>query len=105
MDTLLASWFEALWMVLAESGPYLLVGFAIAGFLAVLVPTRWVAKRLGGDDVKSVATAAVIGVPVPLCSCSVIPTATQPRRGSRRSGAAGSRSGSPSTSTAGPARR
>ena len=81
------AWLEAIWMVLAESGPYLLVGFAIAGFLAVFVPTRWVARRLGGDDARSVATAALIGVPVPLCSCSVIPTATQLRRSGASRGA------------------
>ncbi|MEM9382662.1 MAG: SO_0444 family Cu/Zn efflux transporter [Planctomycetota bacterium] len=87
MESFVTEWLSALWMVLAESGPYLLVGFVLAGLLAVLVPTRWVAKRLGGDDVKSVATAAVIGVPVPLCSCSVIPTATQLRRSGASRGA------------------
>lgn len=87
MTEMLTEWFEAIWMVLAESGPYLLVGFAIAGFLAVFVPTRWVARRLGGDDTRSVATAALIGVPVPLCSCSVIPTATQLRRSGASRGA------------------
>ncbi len=87
MTEMLTEWFEAIWMVLAESGPYLLVGFSIAGFLAVFVPTRWVARRLGGDDTRSVATAALIGVPVPLCSCSVIPTATQLRRSGASRGA------------------
>ena len=87
MTQMLTEWFEAIWMVLAESGPYLLVGFAIAGFLAVFVPTRWVARRLGGDDTRSVATAALIGVPIPLCSCSVIPTATQLRRSGASRGA------------------
>lgn len=87
MTGMLTEWFEAIWMVLAESGPYLLVGFSIAGFLAVFVPTRWVARRLGGDDTRSVATAALIGVPVPLCSCSVIPTATQLRRSGASRGA------------------
>jgi len=87
MTQMLTEWFEAIWMVLAESGPYLLIGFAIAGFLAVFVPTRWVARRLGGDDTRSVATAALIGVPIPLCSCSVIPTATQLRRSGASRGA------------------
>ena len=87
MADMVTEWFEAIWMVLAESGPYLLVGFAIAGFLAVFVPTRWVARRLGGNDTRSVATAAIIGVPVPLCSCSVIPTATQLRRSGASRGA------------------
>ncbi len=83
----LGEWLAALWMVLAESGPYLLVGFVIAGILAIVIPAQWIARRLGGDDVKSVATAAIIGVPVPLCSCSVIPTATQLRRSGASKGA------------------
>ena len=83
----LAEWLAALWMVLAESGPYLLVGFVIAGILAIVIPAQWIARRLGGDDVKSVGTAAIIGVPVPLCSCSVIPTATQLRRSGASKGA------------------
>ncbi len=87
MGQFLIDWLGALWMVLVESGPYLLVGFVIAGVLSILVPAAWIARRLGGDDVKSVATAAIIGVPVPLCSCSVIPTATQLRRSGASRGA------------------
>lgn len=87
MGQFLIDWLGALWMVLVESGPYLLVGFIIAGVLSILVPSAWIARRLGGDDVKSVATAALIGVPVPLCSCSVIPTATQLRRSGASRGA------------------
>ena len=83
----LGEWLSALWMVLAESGPFLLVGFVIAGILAIVIPAQWIARRLGGDDVKSVGIAAIIGVPVPLCSCSVIPTATQLRRSGASKGA------------------
>ncbi|MEC8512502.1 MAG: SO_0444 family Cu/Zn efflux transporter [Planctomycetota bacterium] len=87
MGTFLVDWIQALWMILVESGPYLLAGFVIAGFLSVVVPATWIARKLGGNDVRSVATAAIIGVPVPLCSCSVIPTATQLRRSGASRGA------------------
>ena len=87
MGTFLVDWIQALWMILVESGPYLLVGFIIAGVLSVVVPATWIARKLGGNDVRSVATAAIIGVPVPLCSCSVIPTATQLRRSGASRGA------------------
>ncbi|MEE2940617.1 MAG: SO_0444 family Cu/Zn efflux transporter [Planctomycetota bacterium] len=87
MGTFLTDWLQALWMILVESGPYLLVGFVIAGVLSVIVPATWIARKLGGNDVRSVATAAIIGVPVPLCSCSVIPTATQLRRSGASRGA------------------
>ena len=87
MGEFLIEWLRAMWMVLVESGPSLLVGFVIAGFFKVLVPANWVARKLGGDDVRSVASASILGVPVPLCSCSVIPTATQLRRSGASRGA------------------
>jgi uncharacterized protein len=73
-------WLSELWNILAQSGPYLLVGFLAAGLLKVLVPTRWIAQHLGGRNLLAVVKAALVGAPVPLCSCSVIPTAAQLRR-------------------------
>lgn len=64
-----------------ESAPYLLLGMLIAGVINQLVPKVWVEKILGKNG--SVVNAAVIGAPLPLCSCSVIPVAM----GIRRSGA------------------
>jgi len=64
-----------------ESAPYLLVGMALAGVIHQFVPRSLVEKTLGKSS--NVATAAVIGAPLPLCSCSVIPVAM----GIRRSGA------------------
>lgn len=64
-----------------ESAPFLLLGMFIAGVIHQLVPRSWVEKTLGQNS--SVVTAAVIGAPLPLCSCSVIPVAM----GIRRSGA------------------
>ena len=87
MGAFLVEWLTAIGFVLAESGPYLLVGFIIAGFLKVAIPERWIASKMGGNDLKSVATASLLGVPIPLCSCSVIPTATQLRRAGASKGA------------------
>ncbi|MCV2402531.1 SO_0444 family Cu/Zn efflux transporter [Marinomonas sp. C2222] len=64
-----------------ESAPYLLIGLFIAGIIKQAVPESWIQKVLGKDS--SVTTAALIGAPIPLCSCSVIPTAM----GIRRAGA------------------
>ena len=55
--------------------PYLLLGFLIAGVLHVFVPKRFYAKYLSRDNKWSVLWAALLGVPLPLCSCGVIPTA------------------------------
>ena len=74
MEFLLA-WWDAIWGILAESGPWLLAGFLIAGLLKNLIPQEKVFRHFGGDDVASVSKAAVFGAPLPLCSCSVIPTA------------------------------
>ena len=55
--------------------PYLLLGFFIAGLLHVYVPKRFYAKYLSHNNKLSVLWAALLGVPLPLCSCGVIPTA------------------------------
>lgn len=64
-----------------ESAPYLLLGMLIAGMINQLVPKKWINNTLGKKN--AVFTAAIIGAPLPLCSCSVIPVAM----GIRRSGA------------------
>jgi len=68
-------------LLFTESAPFLLLGLLLAGIIRMLVPDRWITKFLGENS--SVVTAAVIGTPLPLCSCSVIPTAI----GIRRAGA------------------
>lgn len=62
-------------MVVAEMAPYLLLGFFIAGVLHVYVPQRFYARYLSANNRWSVLWAALLGVPLPLCSCGVIPTA------------------------------
>jgi len=68
-------------LLFTESAPYLLLGLLLAGIIRMLVPDSWITKFLG--ERSSVVTAAIIGTPLPLCSCSVIPTAI----GIRRAGA------------------
>jgi uncharacterized membrane protein YraQ (UPF0718 family)/copper chaperone CopZ len=63
-----------IWNVLLElSGP-LLLGSLIAGIIHVIVPASFIHKRLGKKGIRSVINAALVGVPMPLCSCSVVPT-------------------------------
>lgn len=66
--------------LLNEMSPYLLLGFLIAGLLHAFVPGRFYARYLSGNNFRSVALAALFGVPLPLCSCGVIPTAMAMRR-------------------------
>jgi HflK protein len=67
-------------VVFYEGSFYILVGFVIAGVLSEFVPDRLVTKHLGGDNLRSVAIAALFGAPLPLCSCSVLPAAAGLRR-------------------------
>ncbi len=67
------------WVVLAEMAPYLLLGFLVAGFLSVLLPPSVVERHLGGRGFLSILKASALGVPLPLCSCSVIPVAASLR--------------------------
>ena len=60
--------------------PYLLLGFFIAGLLHAFVPSAIYSRYLAGTGLRSVATAAAFGVPLPLCSCGVLPTAVALRR-------------------------
>lgn len=66
--------------LLGEMAPYLLLGFLVAGILHAFVPRRLYARHLAGDGFRPVLLAALFGIPLPLCSCGVIPTAMSMRR-------------------------
>ena len=70
--------------------PYLLLGFLIAGVLHVFVPKRFYARYLSRDNKLSVLWAALLGIPLPLCSCGVIPTAIGLKNERASKGAVGS---------------
>jgi len=67
--------FEELWMILTESSVWLIFGFLLAGVVHVLVPREWMLKHLGGKGIVPIAKASLLGIPLPLCSCAVIPVA------------------------------
>ena len=74
-DILIASW-----VVLTAMAPYLLLGFFVAGVLSILIPAAWVERHLGGRGLGQVFKASLIGVPLPLCSCGVLPVGASLRR-------------------------
>ncbi|WP_353539543.1 SO_0444 family Cu/Zn efflux transporter [Colwellia sp. KU-HH00111] len=63
----------------AEASPWLLLGLVIAGLMKAWVPSNVLSKHLGRGKL-AVVKAALIGAPLPLCSCGVIPVATELRR-------------------------
>ncbi len=71
--------FDTFIMLLNEMSPYLLLGFLAAGILHSFVPQSLYAKHLAGSDWRSVVKAAMFGIPLPLCSCGVLPTAVSLR--------------------------
>ena len=66
---------------LGEMSPYILLGFIIAGLIHSFVPADIFARHLSGRGWGAVAKAAAVGVPLPLCSCGVLPAAVAMRRG------------------------
>lgn len=78
----------AFWDVLAEMSPWLLFGFLVAGILSVVIPTSMVKRHLAGKGFWSVAKASLFGIPLPLCSCGVIPVGVSLRKSGASRGAA-----------------
>ena len=83
----LSSFGEAVIDIVNEMSPFLLLGFLIAGIMHAFIPNGWYTKYLSGNTFRSVINAAIFGVPLPLCSCGVIPTAMSLRREGASKGA------------------
>ncbi len=79
--------FEALWQLSIAMAPYILFGLLFAGVLHELVPDSIVTKHLGKDDISSVIKSTVFGIPLPVCSCGVIPLATSIKKSGASKGA------------------
>ncbi|WP_404341052.1 SO_0444 family Cu/Zn efflux transporter [Pseudoalteromonas mariniglutinosa] len=71
------------WQLFLLSAPWLMLGLFIAGLLNVYLPADFLNKHLGKEGFWTTVKAALIGAPMPLCSCGVIPAAI----GLRRAGA------------------
>ncbi|PLX80546.1 MAG: hypothetical protein C0616_08075 [Desulfuromonas sp.] len=78
------------WNILNEAAPYVLFGFFAAGLLKALIPEKMILRHLGGNGFSSVFKASLFGIPLPLCSCGVIPVATGLRKQGASKGATAS---------------
>jgi len=67
--------------------PYLLLGFFLAGLMHAFVPNTFYRRYVGTSTFRSVFNAAMLGIPLPLCSCGVIPTAMSLRKEGASKGA------------------
>ncbi|RKY14164.1 MAG: hypothetical protein DRP63_08800 [Planctomycetota bacterium] len=77
---------EQVWFLASRMAPYLLFGFLVSAILYAFVPATLLRGRLGGG-LGSVAVATIIGAPLPLCSCSVLPVALSLRQCGASNGA------------------
>jgi len=75
------------WSILGEMSPYLLFGFLFAGALSVVFSEAFVRRHLGHAGIGSVVRAALFGVPLPLCSCGVIPVGVSLKKRGASNGA------------------
>ena len=78
---------KEVWVLTNEMSPYLLLGFLLAGLMHEFLPSTLYTNHLGKNNFRSVFLSALFGVPLPLCSCGVIPTAMGLRREGASKGA------------------
>lgn len=69
-----------LWSSFLLLAPMLLLGLLLSGLMHVFISRQAILRWFRDDGLKSVATSAAIGVPMPLCSCSVVPVVAEMRR-------------------------
>ncbi len=84
------SFLETFWHFLVISSPYLLMGFLISGVVHQFLNAEKIKKLLGRNKLSDVFWASLLGVPLPLCSCSVLPTAATLRKAGASNGATSS---------------
>lgn len=74
IKTYIVSFLNDFFTILGEMAPYLLLGFFFAGLLHAFIPQHRIEKYFNGSRTRSSVLAALFGIPLPLCSCGVIPT-------------------------------
>ncbi len=85
--SLLTEFIDQVFWFMKESAIYILFGILIAGFLRHVISEKRFTKSFGGDDLKSTTLASLFGIPLPLCSCSVLPMMISLRRQGASKGA------------------
>jgi len=86
MEYILIFW-EALVSLSHAMSPYILFGLLFAGVLHEIVPESLVTKHLGRESILSVIKSTLFGIPLPVCSCGVIPLATSIKKSGASRGA------------------
>ena len=87
---MLLDWIKETWQILELSAPWLLFGFFLAGLIHALLPKSKIINSIRKPGLASIIKSSLIGIPLPLCSCSVIPVAVSLRRSGASKGATSS---------------
>jgi len=64
----------SLYTLAIDMGYYMMIGLVLVGVLNIFIKKQWIAKHLGGTGIWALIKASIFGVPLPLCSCGVVPT-------------------------------
>lgn len=75
------------WKMFTEASVYILFGLLVGGLLKMFLSPAYVAHHLGRGRFKSVLKAALFGIPIPLCSCGVLPAAASLKKQGANNGA------------------
>ncbi|MBF0406219.1 MAG: SO_0444 family Cu/Zn efflux transporter [Candidatus Riflebacteria bacterium] len=90
MPEIIVKFIYSFWEVFGQMAPYLLFGFIIAGILSEILSPEWVEKHLGGKGFWPIFKSSMFGIPLPLCSCGVVPVAASIYRNGASRGATAS---------------
>ena len=72
--------FCSIWEIFQLLAPFMLIGLLLAGMIHVLIPRHMIQRLMGGKGLLSVVTSAALGIPLPICSCGVVPIAIELHR-------------------------
>ncbi|MBU0986163.1 MAG: SO_0444 family Cu/Zn efflux transporter [Proteobacteria bacterium] len=78
---------SASWQIFYQSAPYMLFGFFVAGICYVFIRPEKIGRYLGQGKIRPVLLSALAGIPIPLCSCGVVPAAADLKRRGANNGA------------------
>ncbi len=73
--SLIIDYIRNFWNIFSAMAPWLLFGYLAAGIIAFFLKPEQVKKHFGGGRIASVLKAVLVGIPLPVCSCGVIPIA------------------------------
>ena len=76
LGSFIQSFIEEFWSLCVETAPYLLLGMFFSGLIYIFIDSKFILKHIGSKSLSSILKSTLMGIPIPLCSCGVIPVAS-----------------------------